>query len=701
VDIMETKITNKILTCVFVFLALVLFGATIVTAAPGDLDPTFGSGGIVIAEFGRDIAIQADGKIVVVATSADPETNNAEFAVARYNPNGSLDTSFGGTGMVLTPVGFFLDQAQAVAIQSDGKIVVVGLSESNSGNGWDMSLVRYNPNGSLDTSFNGTGKVITPVGTSSSAAESVTIQTDGKIVVAGISRNGMNREDFTVVRYNPNGSLDTTFNGTGKVMTPVSLFDFARSVAIQTDGRIVVAGHVSDGTTLFFGVVRYNSNGSLDTSFGGTGKVMTLVGNSGGEGKEVAIQADGKIVVVGNSLGRDGDSTTSDFGIVRYNTDGSLDTSFGGTGKIIIPVGNYYDYATSAAIQADGKIVAAGRGSYNGTNPNIAVVRLNPNGALDTTFGGTGKVTTQIAGNEVAQAVAIQPDGKIVTVGYTNSGIDSALVRYQGGSNANIRTRFDFDGDGRADVSVFRPSEGNWYLNRSTQGFSATQFGLSTDKITPADYDGDGRADIAVFRDGTWYLLRSTAGFAAIQFGQAGDTPVPADFTGDGRAELAVYRNGFWYTLDLQNNQFRAVQFGVPTDKPVMGDYDGDGLSDNAVYRDGVWYLLRSTQGFAAIQFGFATDKPVPADFDGDGKTDLAVYRNGTWYLLQSVQGFAAFQFGIASDTPAPADYDGDGRTDAAVFRDGNWYLRQTTNGFAAQQFGIINDKPIPAAFLP
>ncbi len=262
------------------------------------------------------------------------------------------------------------------------------------------------------------------------------------------------------------------------------------------------------------------------------------------------------------------------------------------------------------------------------------------------------------------------------------------------------RTIADFDADGKSDISVFRPSDGVWYLNRSTQGFSTAQFGLSTDKIASADYDGDGKTDIAVFRDGFWYWLNSSNGnFNAVRFGQAGDIPVPADLTGDGRAELAVYRSGVWYTLNLTNNQFNAVQFGLSTDKPVIGDYDGDGKSDYAVYRAGFWYLLRSTQGFAAIQFGISTDKLVPADYDGDGKTDLAVYRDGTWYLLRSQTGFTAFQFGIASDTPAPADYDGDGRTDIAVYRDGAWYIVQSsTESISYQQFGTSNDIPVAAA---
>jgi Tol biopolymer transport system component len=257
----------------------------------------------------------------------------------------------------------------------------------------------------------------------------------------------------------------------------------------------------------------------------------------------------------------------------------------------------------------------------------------------------------------------------------------------------------DFDGDGRSDISVFRPSNRTWYLNQSTAGFSATQFGLATDKVTPADFDGDGKADIAVFRDGVWYRLNSSNGTVGIvQFGIVGDIPQSADFTGDGRAEIAVYRNGIWWTLDLTNNQVNVTQFGNSTYKPVVGDYDSDGRADQAIYRDGVWHLNRSTQGYTVINFGLATDKLVPADYDGDGKTDQAVYRDGTWYVLQSSQGFTAFQFGLSSDIPVPADYDGDGRTDIAVYRDGTWYIIQSSNGsISYQQFGLSSDIPVAA----
>ncbi len=693
----------------FGFLAIGLFLVlpALTFAAPGDLDPTFGIGGKVITGGGLNVAqamaIQSDGKIVAAGSSYNGTRN--DFAVVRYNTDGSLDTSFGGTGIVITPVGNS-SGASSVAIQSDGKIVAAGGSYNGTRN--DFAIVRYNTDGSLDTSFNGTGKVITPViapvGNSGGSVKALAIQADGKIVVVGSAGYDFSLNfAFAVVRYNSNGSLDTSFNGTGKV----TAVGEASSVVIQMDGKIVVAVNNHNGSSRDFAIFRYNTDGSPDISFNGTGKIVTQIGSASGA-RSVAIQSDGKIVAAGGSY----NGTRNDFAIVRYNTDGSLDTSFNGTGKVTTPVGINHSGASSVAIQPDGKIVAAGssdNGRFNFNGSDFAVVRLNPNGSLDTTFNGTGKVVTPVGNSSGARSVAIQADGKIVVAGATTDDPESdsidhdfALVRYQGGSSSNIRrTRFDFDGDGRADISVFRPSDGIWYLNQSTNGLSATQFGLSTDKIVPADYDGDGKTDVAVFRDGTWYLLRSTDGFLAVPFGLASDIPQPADFSGDGRAELAVYRGGNWFTLNLVNNQFQAVQFGNSTDKPVVGDYDGDSRADYAVYRDGIWYLLQSTQGFGAIQFGLPTDKLVPADYDGDGKTDVAVFRDGTWYLLGSQTGFTAFPFGFASDIPAPADYDGDGKADAAVYRNDIWYLRQSASGFSGVQFGLTNDTPVPAAFVP
>jgi hypothetical protein len=282
-------------------------------------------------------------------------------------------------------------------------------------------------------------------------------------------------------------------------------------------------------------------------------------------------------------------------------------------------------------------------------------------------------------------------------------------------ASGSIASALDFDGDRRQDIAIFRPSNNNWFILRSSTGnFFGFPFGLSSDILTPGDYDGDGRSDVAVFRpsEGRWYILRSSDNqVITAQFGLSGDQPVQRDYDGDGKTDLAVARNvsgsKIWYILNSSNNSIRIEQFGLSTDVVVPGDYDGDGRFDIAVRRgsgssQAIYYMLQSTAGFAARQFGLGSDIMVPGDYDGDGRTDLAVVRPGTnwiWYvLLSSNNSLLAVQLGGQGQTPAQADYDGDGRTDIASFDPASaafYYIRSSNGSLTIQPFGQSGDIPV------
>jgi len=413
-------------------------------SGPGDLDSSFDSDGKATTAFGpahnmgKDLVVQEDRKIVV-AGEFENSPSDTNFALARYNPDGALDTSFGSDGKVVTSISSGGDNAFALAVQPDRKLVVAGFTDN--GPATDFALVRYDPNGSLDTSFSDDGKLITDLGSDREVAFDVAVQEDGKVVAAGYSWNGNplaggTDDDIALARYNPDGSLDPTFSGDGKVITDfVGYADRAHAVAVEPNGKIVVAGSAASDDTGNddFALARYDPDGSLDPTFGDDGKVVTHFGYS--SAFDVAVQKDEKLVAAGFSSSR---GTGDDFALAHYNPNGSLDATFSGDGKLATSFGSD-DQAQGLAIQSDGKIVAAGYAPGSNKYLDFALVRYEPDGSLDTSFHNDGKVTTDFSGHsDQAEGVTTQDDGKIVAAGYAHSTHDSsrfAVARYLGDDN--------------------------------------------------------------------------------------------------------------------------------------------------------------------------------------------------------------------------------------------------------------------------
>jgi uncharacterized delta-60 repeat protein len=726
--------------CVLVFFVFGFVGGAFdVSAAPGDLDPTFGvqgrriilipntQPGGLIWNTAEDIVVQPDGKILV-AGAALHGLHGFDYTVTRFNADGSLDSGFAAGGVFRYDFTGSDDKIYGIAVQPDGKIVVAGQAYLGviDGSGADTAfgLMRLNPNGSFDASFGTGGIVITNFFSSLDYATEVALQPDGKIIATGnVTQGGVNNGstyDFAAVRYNPNGSPDTSFGGgDGIVFIDFNgSGDLAQTSVLQPDGKIVLAGwvFVSPAAQYDYGLARLNPDGSLDTSFDGDGKVLTTFGAENELARGMALAPGGKIVVTGDSyipppiVGQSGNWNIT---VARYNPDGSLDASFDGDGRFVYDSqqGDGNEHSQDTVVQPDGKILLVG-GSHliQETNPSVAhrdmmIFRLNVDGSFDGGFGSGGKTFTDFgifnqpgppefgSGRTsevgISAAIVLQPDGKIVAA--CDSWLKSVdrrlgIARFENDSfyAGNHRMAFDVDGDRRTDIAVFRPSEGNWYILQSADNsFRALHFGQDGDTLAPADYDGDRKTDIAVVRDDVWYILQSS------------------------------------------NNNFRAESWGTPgTEFVVPADYDGDGKADLAFFRfsgntinDVNYFQIRQSSDGAIRTVQWANQSvptPRPADYDGDGKADIASYncfpvagQTGAprceWAILQSSTGTGRIEhFGNGFDTPLPpADYDGDGRSDIAVFRSSErvWYLLQSTAGFGALQYGLETDAKRPGDY--
>jgi uncharacterized delta-60 repeat protein len=639
----------------------------------GSLDSSFGSGGKVVTTpemtglsvvTGNALAIQADGKIVVAGSGENAGKTN--FAVLRFNSDGSLDTSFDADGIVTTAIGSGDDVGNAVTILAD-KIIVAG--SSFNGLRTIFALVRYNSNGSLDTSFDLDGIVTTEVQFSNGdeAARAVTIQIGNlttlpdKIVVAG-SSSGITKLDFAVVRYNLDGSLDTSFDADGKVTTPIGAEDdVGQALTVQGTGnaprKITVAGSSDNGAKTDFAVVRYNADGSLDTSFDLDGIVTTSVDTNDDAGAALVIQTDGKVVVAGSST-NDSNHLLDDFALVRYNSDGSLDSSFGGNGKRIDNIGDMGGDAKSLAIQTDGKIVVAGSSFLD-----FALFRSNSDGSADTSFNGDGRVTTDIGTVDEGLAVALQADNKIVVAGSSITAFvqSFAIARY----NPNGSLDPTFNGDGVATTLIDEASAGTAVAVQADGKIVVAGLSLkgSSSSIAVVRYNANGSPDTSFDGDG---VVVTSIGNDAVANAVAIQT--------DGRIVVAGSAGGL----------FAVVRYD--TSGSLDTSFDGDGIATTAIDTglDGGNAVAIQTDGRIVVS-GFASGVGAVARYNSNGTTDLTF--NGSGKLIDPD---AAPGTGVAiqtdgkilvvgtsrnssnfSDDFAVVRYNSDGRRDSSYGNDG------------------------------
>ena len=389
-----------------------------------------------------------------------------------------------------------------------------------------------------------------------------------------------------------------------------------------------------------------------------------------------------------------------------YNTEDGWD---GGALEISIGAGAFQDIIT-----AGGSFIENG---YNGT---LGAGVNNPLASRAAWTGNSGGyITSRVrlpaaaAGQNVRLRWRFGADDNTAPAG---GGWNVDTVTVAGMYNCTIfagsNRRADFDGDGKSDLSVFRPSEGNWYLDRSTAGFAAINWGLSGDVLVPGDYDGDGKTDTAIFRVSDsagvadFYILNSN-GFTltGLEWGSTGDIPVVGDYDNDDKADAAIWRpsTGEWFILK-SGGGVTITPWGTTGETPIVGDFNGDGSDDLTVRGGTMWKTSFTGGGTQTVDFGMASDLIVPADYDGDGEDDIATFRpsDGVWRILRSSDSVTLFiVWGLSTDIPVPGDYDGDGNDDVAIYRNGTWYMLQSTNGSTIGTFGLSSDLPVAKAYIP
>jgi uncharacterized delta-60 repeat protein len=672
----------------------------------GSLDASFGSNGKITTDPGNangklySLIIQADNRIVVAGYYGNvisPEFNIggiSNFILARYNSDGSLDTSFGSNGKVITDFPSARAEVYDLALQADGKIVAVGLSgDGGSAPNTNLALARYNTNGVPDSSFSDDGMQITMLGTTGKAmARAVAIQGDGKIVIAGTGYN-THDNDFVVARYNGNGSLDGTFHAGVPVLTDIGgAQDYAFDVAIQADEKIVAGGNghllTPGGANSEFALARYNADGTPDSSFDADGKLTTAILYSGDFINSIAIQTDGKILACGYCSTGSG----TDNALARYNSDGSLDTSFDGDGKLTLFYGSSSDQANAMALQVDGKILVGG--DFGSSS---ALVRYNPNGDLDSNFGEKGKV---LNGQAKAKAIAIQKDGKILVAGaiepyyaiwrYTSDGHTDTVfgnkgITITGISDANaIAVQQDgkivVAGKTFATVPYFAVARYN------DNGYPDSSFGLNGLVVT--NFDTSHKQvyvnALAIQADGKIVVAGSTsknnvignAFFAIARYTVSGS--LDSSFDSDGLQMISVGTSYNHFTALTMQNDGKIIASG-PTgfndtyiSEFAVARFNTDGSLDNGF----------GTNGITTTNFGNSYNYAFANTLQPDGKILVAGSSNlGSDFAIARYYG----------DGSPDNSFDGDGKLILDIwdyYSSTNVHMNEEANAIA-----VYNDR--------
>ena len=592
---------------------MILFQVTY--AAPGDLDTSFGTGGIVTTSTATDseaygLRLLPNGGMLVGGSTYDSHTNMQQFAVGRYTSNGSVDTSFGsgGTATALFFSGLNSAAAYAMEVQADGKIILAGATQFDGvSSKTQTAIARFNADGTLDGSFGTRGTVVTPIASIAEQYSSIAVQADGKIVAAGNVKIG-NNDQAVIARYNTNGALDAGFGSAGIVKTPVSGSDVqANRVVIQADGKLVVSGNIplSDGTGRGF-VFRYNTDGSLDSTFGigGMVSVPVLFANSNMSVNALLRQPDGKLVCAGAATLSNG---KRGFALARLNADGSPDIGFGSGGLATTAIGNTADVVFELALQADGKLVAGGRSLNSSSVFTFAMARYLSNGALDTSMGSSGVVRTAIGSiDDEIEALVIAPDGKLIVAGLNqidrNSNYKFAVARYLGDSSSMTGLW--------------------WNETESGWGMSVTQHGSMVFAATYT-YDQAGLP--------TWYVLPSCPvnGYSCSGpiYKATGGTPPVVAWNGAGKVVTPV-GTGTLSFANANNGTFSFTIDGATSSKPINRQIFASGLTSPATDFSDVWWNSNESGWGIALTQQYSTSFATWYAYDASG--------NAVWYVASN-----------------------------------------------------------------